>query len=377
LSDEKAVDSSTSSPAPGAYSLAEILSQPRFWGQCLEALEREGSLAEVRRPFASATEWLFVGCGSSYYIALSAAASWSAITGMRARAVPASELLLFPEPVLAGSENLAAAVISRSGQTSEAVQAAQLLERERNIRTLAVTGTPDQALEQSATATLPLLPCGEQSTVMTRSFTSMLLGLQYLAGQSGDRAFAALLGKLPAVAEKAMSRLHPQIRDFVESRQFADYVCLGQGPFYGLACETALKITEMSVSYAQSFHTLEFRHGPKSIVGPETLVVFLLSESGYDAECDVLTEVKRLGGTTLAIANRAGQRARAASDLLLEFDFVLPELARLAPYVFAGQLAGLYTGLKKGLDPDRPRHLSRVVVLDDEESRRSEPASRR
>jgi glucosamine--fructose-6-phosphate aminotransferase (isomerizing) len=179
------------------------------------------------------------------------------------------------------------------------------------------------------------------------------------------------------LAEKAMSRLHPQIRDFVESRQFADYVCLGQGPFYGLACETALKITEMSVSYAQSFHTLEFRHGPTSIVGPETLVVFLLSESGYDAECDVLTEVKRLGGTTLAIANRAGQRARAASDLLLEFDFVLPELARLAPYVFAGQLAGLYTGLKKGLDPDRPRHLSRVVVLDDEESRRSEPASRR
>jgi glucosamine--fructose-6-phosphate aminotransferase (isomerizing) len=377
LSEKKALDSTSSSPAPGAHSLAEILSQPRFWGQCLEALESEGSLAEVRRPFTSATEWLFVGCGSSYYIALSAAASWSAITGMRARAVPASELLLFPDPVLAGSENLAAAVISRSGQTSEAVQAAQLLEREKNIRTLAVTGTLDQPLEQSATATLPLLPCAEQSTVMTRSFTSMLLGLQYLAGQSGDRAFAAFLGKLPALAEKAMTRLHPQIRDFVKSRQFADYVCLGQGPFYGLACETALKITEMSVSYAQSFHTLEFRHGPKSIVGPETLVIFLLSESGYDAECDVLTETKRLGGTTLAIANRAGQRARAASDLLLEFDFELPELARLAPYVFAGQLAGLYTGLKKGLDPDRPRHLSRVVVLDDEESRRSEPASRR
>jgi glutamine---fructose-6-phosphate transaminase (isomerizing) len=378
LFEKKADDLSNSSPAPGAHSLAEILSQPQFWGQCLEALEREGSLAEVRRPFASATEWLFVGCGSSYYIALSAAASWSAITGMRARAVPASELLLFPELVLAGSEDLVAAVISRSGQTSEAVQAARLLEREKNIRALAVTGTPDQPLEQTATATLPLLPCGEQSTVMTRSFTSMLLGLQYLAArQTGDHAFATSLGKLPALAEKAMSRLHPQIRDFVGSRQFADYVCLGQGPFYGLSCETALKITEMSLSYAQSFHTLEFRHGPKSIVGPETLVMFLLSETGYDAECDVLAEIKRLGGTTLAIANRADQRARAASDLLLKFDFELPELARLAPYVFAGQLAGLYTGLKKGLDPDHPRHLSRVVVLDDEESsQRSEPAPR-
>ena len=107
----------------------------------------------------------------------------------------------------------------------------------------------------------------------------------------------------------------------------------------------------MSVSYAQNFHTLEFRHGPKSIVGPETLVIFLLSEQGYDAECDVLQEIKGLGGTTLAVTNRADKRARAASDLLIEFDFELPELVRLAPYVFAGQLTGLYTGLKKVLTP--------------------------
>src|SRR4029077_10304020 len=178
----------------------------------------------IRRPFRSATEWLFVGCGSSYYIALAAAASWSAITQTRARAVPASELLLFPELVLAGVGEVAAVVISRSGQTSETVRAAQLLEREKNIRVLAVTGTPNQPLEQSATATLPLLPCDEQSTVMTRSFTSMLLGLQYLAAcQADDRAFLRALGQLPATAERVMSNLHPRIREFVRGRQFADY----------------------------------------------------------------------------------------------------------------------------------------------------------
>jgi len=350
--------------APGRHSLAEILSQPRFWGESLEALEGRGTLAEIRAPFRSATEWLFVGCGSSYYIALAAAASWSTITGMRARAIPASELLLFPKLVLAGSGQLAAAVISRSGRTSEALRAAQLLENEKNIRTLAVTGTTDQPLERIATATLPFLPCNERSTVMTRSFTSMLLGLQYLAAcHADDHAFARSLGKLSTAADSAMSSVHARIREFVGSRQFADYVCLGQGPFYGLACETALKLTEMSLSYAQSFHTLEFRHGPKSIVGPETLVIFLLSEQGYDAECEVLQEIKGLGGTTLAIANRADANVRKASDLLVEFDFELPELARLAPYVFVGQLGGLYTGLKKGLDPDNPRHLSRVVEL--------------
>jgi glutamine---fructose-6-phosphate transaminase (isomerizing) len=353
----------------GAHSLAEILSQPQFWGRCLDALYSVGPLTEVRQPFRSANEWLFIGCGSSYYIALAAAASWNSLTGMRARALPASELLLFPELVLAGTSHVAAVVISRSGQTSEAVRAAQLLEREKDIRVLAVTGTPNQSLEQSATVTLPLPPCDEQSTVMTRSFSSMLLGLQYLAGcQANDSMFLKSLRRLPGLAQQAMDNLYPRVSDFTRSRQFADFVCLGQGPFYGLACETALKLTEMSVSYGQSFHTLEFRHGPKSIVAPETLVIFLLSEQGYDAECDVLHEVKRLGGTTLAIANRADARARKASDLLIEFNFDLPEVARVAPYVFAGQLIGLNTGLKKGLDPDNPRHLSRVVVLEDEAS---------
>ena len=355
MSEQRKLEPSTPAGIAGAHSLAEILSQPQFWGRCLEALEREGSLTRILKPFRSASEWLFVGCGSSYYLALSAAASWSSITGMRARAIPASELLLYPDLVLAGSENLAAVVISRSGQTSEAVRAAQLLEGEKDIRVLAVTGTPDQPLEQNATVTLPLLPCEEQSMVMTRSFTSMLLGLQYLAGcQANDSALLKSLAKLPALAQQVMNRVHPQVRDFAGSRRFADYVCLAQGHLYGLACETALKVTEMSVSYAQCFHTLEFRHGPKSIVGPETLVIFLVSEQGYDAECEVLREIKGLGGTTVAVANRADKQARAASDLLIEFGFELPELARLAPYVFAGQLTGLYTGLKKVSTPIGP-----------------------
>jgi glutamine---fructose-6-phosphate transaminase (isomerizing) len=323
-------------------------------------------MANLRQDFGSATEWLFIGCGSSYYISLAAAATWSAITGKSARAIPASELLLFPDVVLAGSQEIAPVVISRSGRTSETLKAAQFLEREKDLRTLAVTSTAGQPLEQIATGTLPLLPSDEESTVMTRSFTSMVLGLQYLAAfLADDQAFVESLGALPALTETALAALHPRIRDFVSARRFADYVCLGQGPFYGVACETALKITEMSESYAQSFHTLEFRHGPKAVVSPEALVIFLLSERGYDAECDVLEEIKGLGGTTLTLTNHADERARAASDLLIEFGFELPELARLAPYVFAGQLIGLYTGLKKGLDPDSPRNLSRVVILNE------------
>jgi len=44
----------------------------------------------------------------------------------------------------------------------------------------------------------------------------------------------------------------------------------------------------------------------------------------------------------------------------------VPEYARLAAYALPGQLLGLATGLKKGYDPDRPRHLSRAVILNNQ-----------
>lgn len=350
---------------PGAHSLAEILSQPRYWSECLNHLQQRDTAASIRELLGDAGEWLFIGCGSSYYIALAAAAVWTAVTGMKARAFPASEILLFPELVLAGSSKPAAALISRSGSTSETVRAAEVLKQKR-VRTLAVTCTEGNPLQELTSCGLALPPCDEQSTVMTRSFTSLLLGLQFLAsGWAQNQKLTENIGKLPELAAPGLKNLGSRIQEFVDARQFEDYVCLGQGPFYGLACETALKITEMSTSYAQSFHTLEFRHGPKSIVSPETLVIFLLSEQGYSAECDLLEESKGLGGTTISITNRADARARASSDLSIEFGFDLPELARIVPYIFAGQLIGLYTGLKKGLDPDNPRHLTRVVMLNE------------
>jgi len=49
---------------------------------------------------------------------------------------------------------------------------------------------------------------------------------------------------------------------------------------------------------------------------------------------------------------------------VLELNQPLPETARLPAYAFAGQLLGLYTGLRKEQNPDAPRNLTRVVIPD-------------
>ena len=121
-----------------------------------------------------------------------------------------------------------------------------------------------------------------------------------------------------------------------------------------------LKVTESSCSYAQVFHSLEFRHGPKSIASPDTLITFLMSETSYEAEVELLEEMKALRAATMVIANRVESRAQQASDFAIELGLQAPEYGRAAAFAVWGQLYGVYYGLKKGLNPDSPKNLTRL-----------------
>jgi len=351
--------------AHGSGTMQEIMSQTQAWSGSLQHFKNSTVLQKVLDKTTSRTEWLFVGCGTSFYLAEAVAASWKTLTGQSARAVAASEILLFPALTLPSSANLQAVVISRSGSTSEAVRAAAVLRSEHRIPTLGLTCTPGSPLEATCDLTIRISSADETSMVMTRSFTSMLLVMQYLAAvQSGAKELCAALESVANQFAPSLQALAEELDAFTAKRSFEDYVFLGQGPFYGITREAALKVTEMSCSYSQAFHTLEFRHGPKSIVSAATCLMFFVSEQGRDAECEVLAEMKNLGGVILAVCNRANETIRSSSDLVFELRLNVPELATLAPSIVPAQLLGCYTGIQKGLNPDAPKNLTRVVLLD-------------
>ncbi len=346
----------------GAHTIAEILSEPATWKSCLEFVQNSPTIKPLSAELPRNVEWVFIGCGSSFYLAQAAAASWTILTGEQSRAIPASEITLFPQLFPVPCQPV---LITRSGHTSEVLQAAEYLELSLNLRTLAITCGADTPIQKIVSHCISLPFADERSTVMTRSFTSMLLTLQWLAAILGDRSgFLDQLRDLPDEVAERMSAMHGTLKSLVEARSFADYVFLGQGPFFGIAQESMLKVKEMSCSYAQCFHTLEFRHGPKAIVAPETLITFIISESGFDAEVAVLEEIKKLGGATLVVSNTTNSAIRRAADYLVELSLDVPETARAAASVIPGQLLGFYTGIKKGLNPDEPRNLSRVVMLE-------------
>lgn len=349
----------------GAHTLAEIMSQPDVWRTCLRNLSGDSGFAAALKTNPARKSWLFTGCGTSFYLAEAAAVCWAVLTGQPARAIPCSEILLFPHLARLDEADLQALIFSRSGSTSEAVRAAEVLRKKHRVPTLGITCAPESELAKTCEVTIALPGADEKSMVMTRSFSTMLLTMVLLAAQTAGND--AIRAAIEGVAQQLGALIHEwnkKLEGFVGEHAFEDYIYLAQGPFYPMAREAALKVTEMSNSYAQAYHTLEFRHGPKSIVARQTCLTFLLSETGKQAESEVLLEMKELGGTVVAICNRASEAVQKASDLVLELESDAPEFMLLAPFVVPTQLLGYHTGVKRGFNPDEPKNLTRVVILD-------------
>src|SRR5215472_941234 len=119
----------------------------------------------------------------------------------------------------------------------------------------------------------------------------------------------------------------------------------------------------MSSSYAQVYHSLEFRHCPRSIAGPDTLITFYISDAAKEAEITLARELKELGAAICVVVNRATPELKECSDLLIELGLDGPEFARYALTAIPAHLLGTAVGLRKGLNPDAPKNLTRAVVL--------------
>lgn len=142
------------------------------------------------------------------------------------------------------------------------------------------------------------------------------------------------------------------------------YITLGQGINYGIANECMNKMKEMSLSNSEAYYTLEYRHGPMSLVDDKTMIILLGNEETVEGDEKLLEEMKSYGALILAVGAKATERYGAA-DYALNLDYGYDSLQNGAMIGFIGQMMGYYLAEQKGLDADTPRHLSQAIVIKD------------
>ncbi len=347
-----------------ASTYAEIISQPSVWKQILQNTNSDipwGTELKSNKGLVS----YFIGCGTSYYLAIAAAANYSRLTGTCARAITSSDLLFFPEAI-PEYENVRAITISRSGETTETVWAAEHLVA-KNIPTLAVTCKKDSSLTKQAHLSYSIEEANEESVVMTRSFTGMLLFLQYMAGvHAQDFGYIKELEKLPDICEKLITQYKDVIKECSLSDSYSTVTYLGQGAYYGLASESMLKLKEMSLTTTDVFHSLEFRHGPKSVANKNTLIIILMSESAKVHEYNLALELKKQGAKVVVLSEDLPGKMDGTKETSLLLRSGLSEYARMILYMPLTQLFAYERAIGKGNNPDSPRNLSKIVFLTNE-----------
>ncbi|MDT8897037.1 MAG: SIS domain-containing protein [Thermanaerothrix sp.] len=344
---------------PGDFTYHEITTQTEAWVEALDVVER--SRTDLTTLFSHHySQVIFTGCGSTYYLSKAAAALFQECTGRIARAAPAGELLLNERTILPSNhvEPTLLIAISRSGTTTETLRAVERFKTHHRGKVLVITNYADRPLPQLADLSLIIEKGQEESIAQTRSFASMYVAAvatSLLAGEHHSERSA--MYQLAEKGQTLLSSYASLAQEIGENLNFDRFYFLGSGIRYGLACEANLKMKEMTLTHSEPFHFLEFRHGPMSMVGGHTVVVGLLSESNFPHEWAVLEEMQSLGARILSLANRGDK-------VSIKFHSHLPELVYGVLYLPVLQLMAYYRALAKGLDPDRPTHLSAVVELD-------------
>jgi glucosamine--fructose-6-phosphate aminotransferase (isomerizing) len=350
-----------------SHTLDEILTQSVAWQGALEEVKnRQAALKNIwgENRFS---EILVTGCGSTYYLSLAVAPLLQQQLGKRARAVPASELLFFPDTVLSSGSNPLLVTISRSGRTTETIRATQQYRALRQQGTVLNIGCyADAELVTLSDLALVIQEGQEQSVVQTRSFSAMLVAAQATVAALVDGQQFDEMKKLPANGEQLIATYHDLARQLGQDARFERFYFLGSGLHYGLACEANLKMKEMSLSISEAFHFMEFRHGPMSMVNEHTLVVGLLSDTARPYELAVLREMRALGAQTLVLSEQAVTEQEA--DYQICFDSSLPESSRSVLYLPVLQLLGYYRAVLNGQNPDQPHNLTAVVTLEAEQT---------
>ncbi|MFD4539616.1 SIS domain-containing protein [Streptomyces bauhiniae] len=285
----------------------ELSSQPECW----ERAAREAAPYRAALPVPG-ERVAVVGCGTSYFMAQAVAALREDVGQGETDAFAASE---FPR----GRSYDQVIALTRSGTTTEVLYL--LAQLKGTARTTAITADPETPIRQAADDLVVLDYADERSVVQTRFATTALTLLRAHLG----------LHTPAAVTDARAALTVPLPEGIVERREFT---FLGRGWTVGLANEAALKMREASLSWTEAYPAMEYRHGPISISSEDTATW-------------------TLGPAPEGLA----EQVRATGALWIEGGLdPLAELIRV-------QRLAVAVAAARGLDPDRPRHLTRSVIL--------------
>jgi glucosamine--fructose-6-phosphate aminotransferase (isomerizing) len=295
---------------------------------------------------------LTVARGSSDHAANYCAYLIMARMGRIVASLPMSLVTLNKSPLV--TRDTLTIAISQSGQSPDVVEPIRYF-RDGGATTIALVNEIDSPLAQAAEWAMPLRAGKEKSVAATKSFiTSLVAGARLVAQWQNDPDLLEGLAALPAALEEAAKADWSRAIDVLVDAQ--NCMVVGRGISFPIALEAALKFKETSSLQAEAFSGAEIKHGPMALIEDGyPLLIFATRGPTQASLIDLAAEMRQRGANVLLAAPKdvPGRDLTLPVAATPDLD---PIVAIQAFYVMAAKLS-----VARGLDPDHPRHLSKVT----------------
>jgi glucosamine--fructose-6-phosphate aminotransferase (isomerizing) len=272
--------------------------------------------------------------------------------GRLVTSLPMSLVTLYKAPL--ASEGLLAISVSQSGQSPDVVEPMHYF-REGGATTVALVNEIDSPLAQAAEWAMPLRAGKERSVAATKSFiTSLSAGARLVAEWQDDDDLRAGLALLPDALRAATQVDWSAAIDVLAPAR--NIMVVGRGIGFPVALEAALKFKETSALQAEAFSGAEIKHGPMALIDDGYPLLVFATRGPAQASQIALAEEMRGRGAHVLLAAPADVPSRDLELPVAGNPDLDPIVAIQAFYVMAARLAEA-----RGLNPDQPRHLSKVT----------------
>lgn len=349
----------------------EIYQQPQVWQTAFENYKVQADeIAVFLNNIDEKYDYIKViltGAGTSAYVGDTLLPYFRKIYDERKwnfNAIATTDIVANPLAYLHKEVTTILVSFARSGNSPESVAAVDLAKDiVEELYQITITCAAEGKLAQQAHGderNLLLLqpaPSNDAGFAMTSSFTSMMLTALLVFAKTDLVTKEEKISALIALSQEMLDSA-AAIQKMV-SLDYNRVIYLGAGPFFGLAHEAQLKILELTAGQVATMYEspIGFRHGPKSLVNEETVVVVFSSTDTYTKLYD-LDLVREVAGDEIArkviLLTDQKENLENVEQVILSSQYLVDDVYRVFPYIVYGQLFALLTALKVKNRPDTP-----------------------
>ena len=320
-------------------------------GQLAQDADRYAELGRVLRATSIDTA-LTIARGSSDHASSYCAYLTMARMGRIVASLPMSLVTLNKAPLV--TRNTLTIAISQSGQSPDVVEPTRYF-REGGATTIALVNDTTSPLAQAAEWTMPLHAGKEQSVAATKSFiASLVAGARLVANWQDDAELKDGLAALPDSLRAAASTDWSAALEVLTPAR--NIMVVGRGISFPVALEAGLKFKETSALQAEAFSGAEIKHGPMALIEEGYPLMIFATRGPAQAGLVELAAFMRERGARVLLAAPADIPTRDLTLPVAATPDLDPIVAIQAFYVMAAKLSEA-----RGMDPDSPRHLSKVT----------------